>query len=177
MTDFLLILFVVVGSVTSYALGYFRERKVVEPPPKDPELPKESDAGLKTLLEAYGEEVRAKYLRNHSRRRADKFLKEFTLVSFHFVLFVGLAIACAEITPFYQALIAMEILSALSFLTMGLKAGQLTAAKETVELKEGLLIHQVEVVNDCRRNMMAHAPRDLWIHAIQVRDEKSPMHY
>ena len=175
--EFLLFLFVVVGSVTSYAAGYFRERKVVEPPEKDPELPADADGSLRALFEAYSEEVRVKYLRNHSRRRADKFFREFVLVSFHFAVFVGLALACATIDVFAQGLTAMEILVGLTYLTMGLKAGQLTASKETVDHKEKLLVHMVEVVNMARKNMLNHAQRESWVAAMQIRDEKTPLHY
>ena len=177
MAEFLIIGFVIVGSVTSYAIGYFRERKVIEPPEDDPQLPDQSEASLRVLFEAYSEEVRAKYLRNHGRRRSDKFLKEFMLASFHFFIFALLALACSKVEVFQPALSAVEITLGLIFLTLALKAGQLTAAKETLEHKERLLIHNTEFVNLARKNMMAHCPSEQWIPALRVRDEKSPLHY
>ena len=177
MTELLWDLLVVMSAVSSYAVGYFRERKIPDPPEVDPELPKDSDASLRLLFEAYSEEVRAKYLRNHSRRRAEKFLKEFGLSSVHFVIFAGLALACATIELFEPGLSPTLLLVALAFLTMALKAGQLTASKETVERKEQILIHQTELVNRARRNMLANCPKEVWVQAMQIRDEKSPLHY
>ncbi len=177
MTEFLIIIFVIVGAVTSYALGYFRERKVIEPPEAMPELPDDPDGSLRALFEAYSEEVKAKYLRNHGRRRADKFLKEFTLGTVHFAIFIGMAIACSTIPSLAPGAAATEILVGLAFLTMALKAGQLTASKETVERKEQLLIHHTELVNLARKNMMAHCDKEDWVKALHIRDEKTPLHY
>lgn len=177
MTEFLLIIFIIVGAVTSYALGYFRERGVVEPPEETAERPSDADGSLRALFETYSEEVKVKYLRNHSRRRADKFLKEFALGTVHFALFIGMAVACATISSLAKGAAATEILVGLTFLTMALKAGQLTAAKETVERKERLLIHHTELVNLARKNMMAHCDKDIWIKALHIRDEKTPLHY
>jgi hypothetical protein len=175
--EFALILFAVVGAVVSYAAGYFRERLVPEPPDKDPELPTDPEDSLRALLNAYGEEVRAKYLRNHFRRKAEKLLKEFSLASFHFVAFTGLVVACSTIDALKPALDTVEILTGLVFLTLALKAGQLTASKETVERKELILIHHTELINLARDNFMSHSPRDQWVSAMSVRDEKSPLHY
>ncbi|MDJ0841658.1 MAG: hypothetical protein QNK37_34445 [Acidobacteriota bacterium] len=175
-TAFLLILFVVVGSVVSYAAGYFRERKVPDPPEKDPDMPKDADDSLRTLYNAYSEEVRARYMRNHARRRSEKFLKEFWLASFHFAVIVVIAGACAQYQVFEAATAAAELLTGLIFLTMGLKAGQLTASKETAERKELILIHAIEIVNDARRNMLANCPPETWATAMSLRDERSPLH-
>jgi len=177
MTELFIVIFVVLGAVASYAAGYFRERSVpaVEPPPE--ETPATEDDCLRALLNAYSEEVNAKYDRNHSRRRTDVFLKEFSLASYHLTLFVAMAIAGSLIDLFEPALFAIVFLIGLTFLTLALKAGQLTAAKETVERKEVILAKKTELVNKARRDMMAVCPRDLWVAAMNVRDEKSPLHY
>ena len=177
MTEFLLISFVIGGAVMSYALGYFRERKVVVLDDQPAELPQDDQGSLRALYEAYSEEVGAKYLRNHARRRADKFLKEFGLASLHFFIFIIMAIACAKIDEFRLGMNPVLVLVGLIFLTMGLKAGQLTAAKETVEHKEALLHHTTDRVNQARSNMLKNCPSETWAQAMQIRDEKSPMHY
>ena len=170
---FYIILFALVGAVTGYALGYFRERKVVEPPEELPALPSEPDASLRALFESYGEEVRAKYSRNHARRRADKFLREFSLTTIHFVIFIAMTIACTHYPDFTFVRPALLMLIGLSYLTMALKAGQLTASKETVEHKERLLIHTTEEVNRTRKNVFQNCSSDRWIPAMQARDEQS----
>jgi len=175
--DFLLIIFVVLGAVGGYAAGYFHERKVPDPPERDPDLPDGADESLRRLMNAYSAEVLHKYRRNHARRRADKFLREFWLATVHFIIFIALAVAAALIDQFRYSLIALEILVGLTYLTLALKAGQLTAAKETTERKEQIFIHAVELVNEARANMMMHADADGWVKAMSVRDEKSPMHY
>ena len=177
MTEFVLILFVIVGAVTSYAIGYFRERLVIEPDEKDPELPSGADEAMRHLYNTYSEEVRVKYLRNHNRRRSEKFFKEFTLVSFQFVVFCLITLGCAKIEAFAPALTAAEILVGLIFMTMGLKAGQLTASKETTDHKEKYLIHYTELVNAARKNMLENCPPEKWEAAMSIRDEKTPLHY
>jgi len=177
MSAFLLILFVIVGSVVGYSLGYFRERMVPVPPEKDPNMPTDSDDSLRTLYNAYSEEVRAKYMRNHARRRSDKFLKEFWLASFHFVTFALGVWACSHHAAFEVGLGAALIMLGLIFLTMAVKAGQLTASKETAERKELILIHMTEIVNDARRNVLANCPSSIWAQAMSVRDERTPMHF
>jgi len=174
--DFVAIIFVIVGSVVCYAVGYFRERRVPEIP-EMPELPQTPEGSLRALLMAYSEEVKAKYLRNHSRRRAEKFFKEFGLVSLHLVMFLIIAVFCVKIDDFHFLSKAVRLLVALSFLTMALKSGQLTASKETVEQKEEILHNTTDIVNRARINMMDHNPQEIWLPAMQARDEKSPLHY
>ncbi len=140
-------------------------------------MPTDGDDSLRTLYNAYSEEVRAKYMRNHARRRSDKFLKEFWLASFHFVVFAMVAWACGHHADFAMGLNAALIIFALIFLTMSLKAGQLTASKETAERKELILIHATEIVNDSRRNVLANCPSTVWAQAMAMRDERSPMHF
>ena len=175
--SFILVMFVIVGPVITYAMGYFHQRRVPAPPDKDPEMPSDPDGCLRVLYQAYSEEVKAKYKRNHARRRSEKFLKEFTLASFHFLLFVLVAVACAKIEAFTAGTNAATLAVGLVFVTLGLKAGQLTASKETAEQKEMILIHATEIVNAARANMLANCPSDTWSKAFGMRDERSPLHY
>ena len=177
MSEFYLIAFIVVGAVVGYAAGYFHERRVPDPPQKDPNMPDNADESMRALMNAYSAEVLHKYKRNHARRRSEKFLREFSLATVHFAIFIGLAIAAALIDDFRYSLIALEILVGITYMTLALKAGQLTAAKETMERKEMIFIHSVEVVNEARANMLMHAPKDTWVQAMSVRDEKTPLHY
>ena len=177
MFDFLLIIFVVLGAVSGFAAGYFHERLVPEPPEKDPDLPSGPEDSVRALMNAYSLEVLHKYKRNHARRRADKFLREFWLATVHFMIFIALAVAAALVEEFRYGLIALEILVGLTYLTLALKAGQLTASKETVARKENIFIHTVEIVNEARANMLQHAEPEVWIKAMSVRDEKTPLHY
>ena len=174
--DFVAIIFVIVGSVVCYAVGYFRER-MVPGIPAAPELPQNAEGSLRALLVAYSEEVKAKYLRNHSRRRAEKFFKEFALVSLHLVMFMIVAVVCVKIDDFNFLSKAARLLVALAFLTMALKSGQFTASKETVEQKEKILHQATDAVNQARVNMMDHNPPESWLPAMQARDEKTPLHY
>jgi len=172
MVPFIVALTVLVGIVSAYAAGYFHERKIPGPIEKDPALPDEPNPSLQAVLEAYGEEVRLNYLRNHARRRADKFLREFVLASFHFTIFTVLLIACAKIANLADLTLVSEVLVGGALLTLGLKAGQLSAAKETAEAKEELLVHQTEVINEARRNMMRLCPKEFWIEAHMARDRQ-----
>ena len=172
MVPFILALSVLVGLVSAYAAGYFHERKIPGPVDRDPDLPGEADASLKTVLETYGEEVRIHYLRNHARRRAEKFLREFVLASFHFAGFAALMVASATIESLGSLLLTTQVLVGGALLTLGLKAGQLTASKETAEAKEELLVHQTEVINKARTNMMGHCPKELWVNVQNARDDQ-----
>lgn len=172
MVPFIVALVVLAGIVSAYAAGYFHERKIPGPIEKDPELPSEPNPSLQAVLEAYGEEVRLNYLRNHARRRADKFLREFVLASFHFAVFSVLLMACIKFAELSELSMAAELLVGGALLTLGLKAGQLSAAKETAEAKEELLVHQSEVINKARSNMMQHCPKEFWIEAHNARDRQ-----
>jgi len=46
-----------------------------------------------------------------------------------------------------------------------------------VEQKEEILHNTTDIVNRARINMMDHNPQEIWLPAMQARDEKSPLHY
>ncbi|CAM2064324.1 hypothetical protein SCOR_03075 [Sulfidibacter corallicola] len=169
----LIIAFVIVGAVCAYAAGYFHHRDVKETPAEPPSLPSDEKGSLRALFEAYGEEVRVKCLLDHSRWKSHKHLREFVLASVHFVVFIGLGIACALIESFARALPAVEILTGLTYLTMALKAGQLTASKESTLSSEACVIHAVTWVNKARQNVFEHCPPESWGPAMAAREDQS----
>ncbi len=162
---------VILLTVASYAAGYFRVRKTTDFSHLEGALPNDSDGSIRAVYESYGTEIQAKYARNHSRRHADKRLKEFALASVHFFVFTATTALTVSIPELEAGFGASVFLLALTLIAMALKAGQLTAAQEDIENKERLLVKATERVSETRSNAFDHCSSDLWHDLVTARED------
>ncbi|MCB1041972.1 MAG: hypothetical protein KDC35_03485 [Acidobacteria bacterium] len=163
---------VVLLAVVSYAAGYFQVRRNTDSDFLSGELPSDKDGCVAAVFTAYGHEASAVLERNHSRRHAEKRLREFGLASIHFVVFTTTTALTASIERLEAGYGASLVLLGLTLMAMALKAGQLTGAHEDLSNRERLLVHLSNRIRELREHAFKHVPSDLWSTLMAAREDK-----